>query len=522
MNGTLLPLFKVTLKQTFDFRGKNKKNVSFWLPVLLILIFGSFISTFYTISFAEVMRAENGDYRYILYAMSGLASLLCITTTITKIKPMLFAGNDYDLLASMPIPKYSIIFVKFVSIYLMELLYSFILTIPPVIVLLIYGCTPLCALEAVILMFMIPLLPLLIASILGVFAGFISDRYRFGNALSIIFYLVFMVAVFYLSMTINTNTDSPTDMLRPLKIFMWYNPSLYLFTSLPVGLNYLAFIGVGLIALIILILVMAFCYDYFHILLTTTKSHRKYVAKEQKQKGQFKAIFFLDVKRYFTSKSYLMNTITGGLLTIIITIIMMVTFLSLDDPEASNILKIIAPFFVLSIMWCVGIAVPSSVAINFEGKYFWQIKSLPISYKQYSYSKILLSELVLAPFVLIASTILVVFAEKNFINIFTIYLLPQLYLVSMNFIGYYINMYFYKLKWTNEMEAVKNSKGMIISMLIDFAYTIAIMGAMLGLGIPLGFLFGAIASFILVISMMVIFIVLVRNNCTQQITTIEL
>lgn len=522
MSGTLLPLFKVTLKQTFDFRGKNKKNVSFWLPVLLILILGSIFSAFYTISFAEILKNGDVDYRYILYAMSGLASLLCITTTITKIKPMLFAGNDYDLLASMPIPKYSIILVKFVSIYLMELLYSFILTIPPMVVILIYGCTPLCVLEAILLMLLLPLLPLLVASIIGVVIGFISDRYRFGNVLTMIFYLLFMVGVIYLSMTMSSSTDNPADILKPLQIFMWYNPSLYLFTSLPTGVNYLAFVGISLISLMILVLVMAFCYDYFHILLTTTKSHRKYVAKQQRQKGQFKALFSLDIKRYFTSKSYLMNTITGGLLTIVMTIVLLVTFLSFDDPEVTDVLKMIAPYFVLFVMWCVGVAVPSSVAINFEGKYFWQIKSLPISYKQYSYSKILLSEIVLAPFVLVASIILIVFSEKNFINIITLLLLPQLYLVSMNFIGYYINMYFYKLNWTNEMEAVKNSKGMIIAMLIDFAYTIAIIGTMLGLGIPFGFLFGAIASFVLVISMMVVFIVLVNNNCVRQINTIEL
>lgn len=519
----LIPLLKVSLKQSFDLRGKNKKReVSFLIPILLILIFGSALSAFYAFVFSMMALESQIDLKYIIYAMAGMASLLCIATTITKVKSSLFGGNDYDMLAALPIKKSSIIFVKFISIYLLELMYSFIFIIPPTIVILINGCSLLCLVDAVILLILLPIIPLLLASMIGIIISFISDRYRFGNILNMLFYICFLGAIMYMSIMMNKENASSQEMVQFFSIFLWYNPSLKLLELLPIGLNYLAFIGVHVVFLGIMIFLLAYCYDYFHLLLTSTKSHRKYVEKEVKPKGQFKAIFMLDLKRYFTSKMYLMNTITGGILTVLMTIVLIVSFQSVDDVQAQDAIHMIMPYFSLFILWCVGIAVPSAVAINFEGKNFWVVKSLPISYKQYSASKILLSELVLAPFVLIASIILIVFSEKTFINIFMILVLPQLYLVGMNLIGYYINLHHYKLNWSNEIEAVKNTKGMIFSMLIDFGYTIVVSGVLIGLGLPFGFTVGSIAVVPILCIVDIVFFILVSNKCEGRISEIEI
>ncbi len=520
MSGTLMPLLKVSLKQTFDFRGKNKKNVSFWVPVILILIFGSLLSAIYSFLFTFMLEGEN--LITILYAMSGMASLLCLTTTILKVKSTLFAGNDYDLLASLPIKKSEIVFVKFISLYLAELLYSFVFVIPPLIVILCCGSSALCVIDAIILFLFIPIIPLLLAGILGIVIGFISDRFKFGNILNVLLYLCLMAGIFYMSFMMNKENATAEEMNQAFAIFNWYNPSLYLLELLPIGWGYVAFVGVHLLCLAIIIVIMALCYDYFHILLTSFKSHRKYVAKDIKQQGQFKALFKMDCKRYFTSKSYLLNTITSGIVAIIMTVVMIVSFSSIDDPEATNVLKQIAPYFSLIILWCVGIGLPTAVCINFEGKNFWMVKSLPISYKQYSYSKLLLSEIVMAPFVLIASIILIVFSEKTAINIITTLLLPQLYLIGMNCIAYYINTCTAKLNWTNEMEAVKNAKSMIIAMLIDFAYTAVVSIVLIVLGIFAGFIVGAIVAMVVVSIIAIASFVLVRKTCTSKLIALEI
>lgn len=523
MRSNLMPLLKVSLKQSLDFRNKNKKNISFYTPILLILILGSLVSGFYAYMFCDVAKLMNVNLIYILYAMAGIGSLLCVTTTLTKVKSTLFGGNDYDLLASLPIKKSHIVFVKFISLYIVELMYSFIFVLPPTIVILINGCSVLCLIDAAILLFLLPMIPLFVSGIFGVLIGFLSDRFRFGNLITIILYLGLLGAIMYMSIVLNQQTASEADMARFFKNFCWYNPTLMLLRSLPKGINYLSFVGVSLFALIVMLMIMAFCYDYFHFLLTSTKSHRVYVEKKAKIKGQFKAVFFMDLKRYFSSKMYLMNTITGGVLSVLMSVVMIISFKSAGEAEQMDwILKIVCPYFLLFPLWCVGIATPSAVAINFEGKNFWMAKSLPIHYKNYTLSKILLSELVLAPFLLISSGILIFFSEISFINIFMIILIPQVYLFAMVCIGIFINVRCYKLIWSNEMEAVKNSKSMILAMLVDFGFTIIASGLMLGLGIPFGFLVGSIPTLAFVSIIAVTFAVLVQKSCCAKMTAIEI
>lgn len=106
-------------------------------------------------------------------------------------------------------------------------------------------------------------------------------------------------------------------------------------------------------------------------------------------------------------------------------------------------------------------------------------------------------------------------------NVFTTLFLPQVYLFSMTCIAFWINTCFYKLKWSNETEAVKNSAGMLISMLIDFAYT-GILCLVLIVPTVLGFYFiGAILALGIVVSISIGAYLLVSKTCDGKINAIE-
>lgn len=528
MSKSFKALFKVGLSQSFDFRRKDKvKNASILVPVVLIFILGSLFSSFYSFIFCDALYSTGyqQSLNLVLYAMAGIASLLALVTGITKVKGTLFGGNDYDMLASLPIPKKNIIFVKFISLYLVQLFYTIIFVLPATIIVTIMGKQPLWLFDGVLLLIFSPVLPLLLAGILGTAISFISDRFRFGNIITVLIYIAFLGAIMYSSFMLNSGGSEGeydvSGILQLLNIAGWVNPSTKLLSLNIAVLPYVFYVVSNGVVLLGVILLFAQCYDYFHFLMTATKSHQKYVERSVRPKGQFKALFVLDLKRYFTSKMYLMNTITSGVMSVLCIVIMIITFQSIEDPEAVSILKMIIPYFVLIVVWCVGMAVPSGVAINFEGKTMGQVKALPISYKQYSTSKILLSYLVLAPFILISSIVLTIFTEKNFINIFTIFVLPQVYLFGMSSIAYFINMHFYKLNWSNETEAVKNSAGMLISMLIDFIYTGLLCAVLIVPGVNGYFYVGAILTIVLVLAVTITFFLLVQKTCTKAITKIE-
>ncbi|MDE7095630.1 MAG: hypothetical protein K2O23_03995, partial [Anaeroplasmataceae bacterium] len=385
----------------------------------------------------------------------------------------------------------------------MQVFYSVIFILPTTLIVTFIGKQPLWLLEGLLLILLSPILPLLLAGVFGTLVSLISDRFKFGNIISVIFYVAFLGVVMYSSFVLNHTGNGEevdvTGILNLITIFGWLNPATKLLTLKFMIVPQLLYIAANLLLLGGMVWLFAMCYDSIHFLMTATKSHQKYVEKDIKQKGQFKALLALDFKRYFSSKMYLLNTITGGIISTLCIIVMVVSFQAIDDPEALVILNQISQYFVLLIVWCIGMSVPSAVAINFEGKTMWQMKSLPISYTQYSKSKILMSYLILMPFVVVASSVLTIYIEKNFINIFTTFVLPQIYLFSMCCIAFWINTMFYKLKWSNETEAVKNSAGVLISMLIDFAYTGLLLIVLIVPGIFGYFYIGAILDMLIVL-----------------------
>lgn len=527
MSRPFVSLLKVSLLQSFDFRKKDKaKNASLLIPIILIFVFGCFFSLLYSFlfSFLLVDTGNKDQVNLVLYAMVGLSSMLSLVTGISKTKGTLYGGNDYDMLASLPISKRSIIFVKLFSLYLVQAFYAITIITPATFVTALFGGQPLLFLDGFLCILFSPIIPLVLSGILGILIGFVSDRFKFGNIITIVLYAGFLGVIMYASYQMNSSQGEeydPTGMIQMFEALGWFNPSTKLFTLDFVVLSRFLYVILNLIILAGTICLFAACYDYFHTLMNSYRSHSKYVEKAYKQKGQFKALFFLDLNRYFSSKMYMMNTITGGIVCIFCTVIMIVSFTNIKDPEAVEVLHAIAPYFVLIIVWCVGMAVPSAVAINMEGKTMWQIKSLPISYKQYSLSKILLSYIVLCPFVLVASSILCIYVDKTVVNILITFLLPQIYLFSMCCVGYFINLHFYKLKWSNETEAVKNSAGTLFSMLIDFGYTGILCVVLIIPGVFGFFTVGAILATLVILAMTLTFGLMIRSLCSYRISSME-
>lgn len=129
----ILPLLKVQILQTFRFgrsKKEKKKAIPFLTLLLLVVLLGLVFSGFYSFVFMQMAIELNLDMRLIVFAFAGFASILNISTTVMNTKTTLFGASDYDLLASLPISKPTIIAVKLVSIYLVELLYSAIILLP--------------------------------------------------------------------------------------------------------------------------------------------------------------------------------------------------------------------------------------------------------------------------------------------------------------------------------------------------------------------------------------------------------
>ena len=264
-------------------------------------------------------------------------------------------------------------------------------------------------------------------------------------------------------------------------------------------------------------------YDYIHDLLSTSRTVKKSDKEHEfKINTSSKSLLKIEFKKYFSSKGYLMNTIVGGIMGVVM--IGVAVFSLLTDETMKEILDVFRPylsFMSLAVILMIGLSTPAASAISMEGKNMWIIKSSPIDYKKYLQSKILLSEIVLAPFALVASIIISVLLKDDIIGILSTILSPQLYLLSMNYISLVLNTRFYKLDWSNEMEVVKQSKCVFFVMLIDFVYTSILSALLIGLSLVINMWVGALVALVFCLSMALISRNVLYKKGPKRIANIE-
>jgi ABC-2 type transport system permease protein len=207
-------------------------------------------------------------------------------------------------------------------------------------------------------------------------------------------------------------------------------------------------------------------------MVNTVKSNVKYERKKLENKNQFKALLSIEFKRLFNSKLYFLNSCIGGILVVIMSVTLGI---SAKDalPQLGELKKYIH-FVALISMLVLGMATPASCSINMEGKNFWITKTLPIDYKVYVKAKVATSVIILGICSLVASVIQIVFIQPNIIQSIAIIVLPLLYVIAISSGDLLINLFFIKLNWKNEQEAVKNSAATLLSMLAGFVLTIII------------------------------------------------
>ena len=499
-----LELVKVDLKGTFDKRKfkENKKAQTFLAFFIVFAIFFTFISFVYNFIYVGMFKMANLAYYMPVVFFAAFASMLTLTTSLFKIKGI-FIGKDYDMLSTMPIKKSHILSSKLFSLYIVELLYSAVLMIPNGIVVLILYQNFLGFLLALLLLVFLPALPMAIALLFSLFVTLVADRYKFGNIINIFFYLLLFAGIFFLSFTISFSSSAggraaaegeealealQTTYLGLYNTIKYMNPSLLLvdlaYTNNPLYL--LVFVGGNILLSALVILFIAKLFSYVHQVINTYKSNTVYVKKELAVKGQFSTLFKTECKKYFGSKYYFINTVSSGICAILFAVVLAISVgdrlnVMSMNPKTFDLIKPYLYFGSFAIIFGVGIQTPAAISISIEGNSFWIVKSLPIDYKKYIFSKVLLSSLVLGICSLIASTVIVALVSLNIMSIITIYLLPLLFVIFASLLGLVINLKHYKFDWKNEMDCVKHSSASYIALFADWGIMFLLSGGMIGL-----------------------------------------
>lgn len=478
----LLTLIKTNLRETLDtrsYKNNKAKAISFLSFILLLGLIFIAISVIYNLIFVYTFLEYNIDLLNIILLFSGISSILILLTSIVRTKAI-FISKDYDILRSMPIKKSDIILSKIFSLYLIELLYSILIMIPNGIIISIMTNNILYIFSGIGIAIFLPFLPIVIGTLFGLLISLIFDRFKYGNYLSILMYILFFILIFLFSYKIGNLSSTEESLLvieKIVSIFKYINPTLF-FIDLSFNNNwlyYLLFILSNIILAIITIFIISYFFDKVRSLTNSSFQSKKYIRTNLSTKTELKSLLQFEFKRYFTSKIYCLNTLSTGITTVIMVIVSAISLISTNDSSITEVINYYSPFISLIICFMIGITTPAASSISIEGKSMWLIKSLPINYKNFYKAKIILSTTVLSLFSLVSSILIIIFIHPNLLDSIYIIIIPLMYVFLVSCIGFRINLSYYKFNWMNEGEVVKNSKSVIISMLISFLLVILLL-----------------------------------------------
>lgn len=500
----LFNLLKIEFTKSFSrqsMKENKKKSISFIAFILLIGLLGVALSSLYTFVYAQLFIETNQSPKSLIYLFAAVASMLTFFSGINQTRGI-YIGSDYDLLATLPISKKTIVASKIINLYLVELTFSALVMIPNGIVLTILTKDVTCLLIDLVLAIFISALPLVLSLIFAFITSLISSKFKFANIISLILYSILFIGIMALSFSISSSAD-PTQQANSFNnitnVVKWLNP-LIIFVEWSITKNILyifAFIGINMAILVLITLFLSLSYSTMHELVSSFKLNNKYERKELKVKGEYKNMLGFELKRLFGSKAFLLNVVMSLIAAIFITGMACYYYIQLKNQgnELIPYVEKYAVFGIVVIIFSLGLSNYCSACISFEGKNFWLLKTLPINKKTILNAKLMTSIILQIVFSIICSTIIVVIVNVDIFTIIMLYLIPIMYLIFTSLFGLVINLIFYSLKWDNEQKVIKNSKSVIITMFATMLFDLIALAILVLLSIYVNVYVGSLTLF---------------------------
>lgn len=467
----------------------NKKSIFVWLMVIVMIAI-SYLS--YKVIGELVKINQPTIFLNIFFLIIMIIMIFQIILASTNVY---FFSKDLELILPLPIKSEELLIAKFNTILINIYFTEFIFVFFPLI---IYGILTyagiLYYLYLIFILLVFPILPILIISIIMMFLMKLSKFIKNKDVFQIIITLIFISIIFLLEFKIgnniinkiddNLNIESQesiqlfnefnTKVENVNKYFLEINSTINIlnnYNKINSIINILKVICLDLLFLIIFI-VVGKKYYLKNILKNNNnyylKNNKKYLIKKLKKINKGKSYIKKEFKILFKNPMFFMQCIFPTLILIVSLIIIMIiaipnirTILTtdlfgdtidfkFDISVICLILGIIQIIFTIS-----NISISS---ISREGKDAIYMKFIPIDfYKQFVYKATpqIIVNMVLIFIILIL--IKFIFPEINFIYLFLIFILANLFNIINSKIMVFVDFIRPNLNWKSEYEALGNN-----------------------------------------------------------------
>lgn len=497
MKNKLFPVLKATMTGDMSiFRIKNQSKGKTKLDIarkiiLIIFLFGILLISFgsYAYMFAEQLHKVNLTY-IVITLFAFITSIMLFIQGIYQSQGILFDAKDNDILFSMPIKKKVIFASRLIKLLYFQYVWDFLIMVPAFAVYAFFEKPEFTFyISALIIFICLPIIPIIAISIIGYLIQGFASKFKLKRIVQVIFTLGFMLLIFGFSFNLKNWIKSIAENATSINgaiLKIYYPIGIYEQCLTNFSIPKLIYVLLGNLA-IMMLFIYIFSISYFKIIskLSEKSSKSNYKIKEMKVTSKFKALLKKEIKRYFGSPVYVMNTIFGPAMLLLAAVYLLFSksgFEQLLQNQMEGVdLSILPKIILVFLMFIISMTTTTSSSISLEGKSFSLTKSLPIKTKQIFLAKMLVNILIMSPVALVCVIPFAIKLNMTTLDIIYYILISIIMPILISIIGLIVNLKFPILDAKSDTVIVKQSvssmiavfSGLGISMLPVVIYFIA-------------------------------------------------
>ncbi len=458
-----------TLKYSTD---KKKKSgiigAYFGVAILYLMLLG----------YCLAMAYGFGQYGLIFAIPEMTAVIISVMSfflTVLKTNGYLFGFKEYDMLMAMPFSAREVLEEKFLYMYIKSFPMMGIISVSMMIGYIIFADFSLTGIVMwVILTLFLPLIPMVLASLVGALITGIGTKFKYKRMVSLILTFIFVIACFCSRFIIEKiiredQIDAVIDKTAGINsnFNRYYLPGKWFSDACNNGSigSCLLFLGVSIIVLELFVFFVGKSYKTVNSILKTSEVHKKTKTKEIKKKNVVNSIAYKELRRFLGSNLYITNCGMGQVLVIIFSVVVLfvnpqsvIDAIAQGAPVTPQMLLPAIPFVVY---FMVGMVPTTCCSLSLEGKNLWIPLSMPIDSMTLIKGKMLFSEYISIPFALLGTICMSVSFEAGIINTLLFAIVSVLLCTFSTTYGMACGIKFRKYEYENEIEVIKQGSSVV-------------------------------------------------------------
>ena len=353
---------------------------------------------FFSGIFADsLLAASAGESDWFYFAILGLLALTFgVFGSIFNTMSALYKAKDNELLLSMPIEPWKILFARMTGVYFMSLIFTAMLWIPTSIKYWISrGFSVPSVVLGILLTFVIALVVTVISCALGWIVAGVSGRLRNKSAVTVILSLVFFGIYYFFVFRLNSivsslaaNADRISTAMKA-RVFPIYHLGRAASGSI------VSFVIFTVMAVVLFAVCMLVLSRSFISITTRNKGQKKIEYKERPLKSRplKKTLLAREFLHFSKSSTYMLNCGLGLVMLPAIAVIAIIyrgyIYDIIDGPAETMWVRNFA-YVAVTAFVCLMLAmnVVTAPSISIEGKNIWILQSIPAKASEILHSKI--------------------------------------------------------------------------------------------------------------------------------------